>query len=103
MRNSEDNIYRDLKEQVIVRKSLMVEIVVSFDNTCTERLGQRHAIRVNSRVENAKKATATLLSPQIPHPKKQHLPCLPAAGLRARHEKPEYKIVFHKCRRMIDT
>lgn len=70
MRNSEDNIYRDLKEQVIVRKSLMVEIVVSFDNTCTERLGQRRAIREDSRVENAKKATAKLLSPSDSSSKK---------------------------------
>lgn len=81
----------------------MVEIVVSFDNICTERLRQRQAIPVDSRVENAKKATTMLLSLSDPHPRKRHLPCLPAAGLRARHETQEYKIVFHKCKRMIDT
>lgn len=82
----------------------MVEIVVSFDNTCTERLRQRHAVPVDSRVENAKKATAMLLSPsEPPHPRKWHPLCLPVAGLRARPETQEYQIVFHKCKRMIDT
>lgn len=79
MRNSEDNIYRDLKEQVIVRKSLMVKIVVSFDNTYTERLGQRHAVWVDSRGKNAKKATTTLLSPSDSSSKKM-ASALPSRG-----------------------